>query len=157
MDLNPHYILWQFLASCSGKKWSRIFWEIYTNEWTLSRKKMLRPKCNIVPANETTQIDFWFWWGNFRTKTALVPNQTGAKLLGQSWHWMAEILEMEKNFSRILDHAMRTASLRALKWAPTWCVSAEVWDPFYGQPLDQVWMWYESWSLSWGISSGGSF
>ena len=50
-----------------------------------------------------------------------------------------------------------SASLRALKWAPTWYVSAEVRNPFYGQPLDQVWMWYESWKVSWDISSGGSF
>ena len=48
-----------------------------------------------------------------------------------------------KKFSRILVSAMRTASLRALKWAPTWYVSAEVWNPFNGQPLDQVWIWYE--------------
>ena len=63
----------------------------------------------------------------------------------------------EKNLSRVLDGATRMALMRALKWAPTWYVSAEVWDPFNGQPLDQVWMWYESWSLSWDISSGGSF
>ena len=52
---------------------------------------------------------------------------------------------------------MTTCSLRALKWAPTWYVSADTWDPFYGQPLDQVWIWCESWSVSPDISSGGSF
>ena len=47
--------------------------------------------------------------------------------------------------------------LRALKWAPTWYVWADIPDPFYGQPLDQVWIWCESWNVSWNISSWGSF
>ena len=29
--------------------------------------------------------------------------------------------------------------MRAAKWAPTRCVWADTLDPFYGQPLDQIW------------------
>ena len=55
------------------------------------------------------------------------------------FHRAAKRLKMEK-ISRILESVMRIASLRAVKRAPTCYVSAETLDPFYGQPLDQVWM-----------------
>ena len=62
-----------------------------------------------------------------------------------------------KKTSKDFKGATRMALMKALKWAPTWYASADTWYPFYGQPLDQVWMWYESLSVSWDISSGGSF
>ena len=41
-----------------------------------------------------------------------------------------------KKFWRIFEIAVRTASLRALNWTPTWYISAVTWDTFYDQPLD---------------------
>ena len=61
----------------------------------------------------------------------------------------------------VFEAATRRGSFRASKWAPTWYVWADTRDPFYGQPLDQVWRLADhkkgNWSVSPDITSWGSF
>jgi len=63
----------------------------------------------------------------------------------------------EKNFSRFLDGATRMALMRALKWAPTWYVSADF-PTFISYPdlIKRLAIKGIS-GVSWDISSGGSF
>ena len=63
----------------------------------------------------------------------------------------------EKKFSRILDGATRMALMRALKWAPTWYVSADI-ATFISYPdLIQRLAIKGIWGVSPDLSSGGSF
>ena len=63
----------------------------------------------------------------------------------------------EKNFSRVLDGATRMALMRALKWAPTWYVSADF-PTFISYPdLIQRLAIKGFWDVSPDLSSGGSF
>ena len=62
---------------------------------------------------------------------------------------------LQEKITRVLDGAMRTASLTALKWAPTWYDWADTLDPYCGQPLDQDWMCKFMYQPR--ISRGGSF
>ena len=75
-------------------------------------------------------------------------------------HSAAAEFEMAKKFSKDFRTAMRTPSSRALTWAPTWYVWSAGQKPFYGQPLDRVWIRLAIkgfWTRTPDISSGGSF
>ena len=65
--------------------------------------------------------------------------------------------KMKKKFSRILDGATRMTLIRALKWAPTWLVSADT-STFISHPdLIQRLAIKGIWYVSPDLSSGGSF
>ena len=63
----------------------------------------------------------------------------------------------EKNFSRVLDGATRMALVRALKWAPTWYVSAHFPTFISYQDLIQRLAIKGISGVSWDISSGAHF
>ena len=78
---------------------------------------------------------------------------------GSSRNWPQRGRETwnEKNFSRVLDGATRMALMRALKWAPTWYVSADF-PTFISYPdLIQRLAIKGIWDVSPDLSSGGSF
>ena len=114
---------------------------IICKDFQFKLARWFRHKISSVRNCAHLNIDFFLFHSHITLHTA----QSGR----ETWN--------EKNFSRFLDGATRMALMRALKWAPTWYVSADF-PTFISYPdLIQRLAIKGIWDVSWDLSSGGSF